>query len=118
LYGKYGFRPIDSEIKKTYRYNRHIMNTVKLNDINLNEIINEKYKRKSISDKQYKYYIELYDKYKDQNILVKDFLKKLFKKEVYDKMCQVFNELHMMIIFKLNLQINYLIVGEVYQLKI
>ncbi len=118
MYGKYGFRPIDSEIKKTYRYNRHIMNTVKLNDINLNEIINEKYKRKSISDKQYKYYIELYDKYKDQNILVKDFLKKLFKKEVYDKMCQVFNELHMMIIFKLNLQINYLIVGEVYQLKI
>lgn len=117
-YGKYGFRPIDPEYKKHYRYNRTIMNTVTINNINLNEIINILLNKKEITEEQYKYYIEIYNKYKNQNILVKDFLKKIFKKDVYNKMCNIFNYLHQIIYQKLNLQINYLITGVVYVLNI
>jgi hypothetical protein len=117
-YGKYGFRPIDSDYKKHYRYNREIMNTVTINDINMNEIIEMLLNKKEIKEKQYTYYIKIYNKYKKQNILVKDFLTKIFKKDIYDKMCNIFNYLHQVISQKLNLQINYLITGVVYELNI
>lgn len=113
-YGHYGFRPVNSEDKKDYRNNRTIMNSVRINDIDLNEIINKSH----ITKEQYEYYSKIYNKYKEQNILVKDFLKKIFKKEKYDKMCNLFNHLHQVISQKLKLEINYLITGILYELKI
>ncbi len=93
-YTKYGFRPIDKTQKENYRYNREIMNTKKLGDINFNIILNKLllYKnKKDITEEQYNYFIKVYEKIKDKNILVKDLLKIIFRKEKYNLMCNVFN---------------------------
>ena len=40
-YGKYGFRPIDSNDKDEYYYNRYILNNTTIKDIDFNVIFNE-----------------------------------------------------------------------------
>jgi len=120
-YGKYGFRPIDKDYYKQYKYNKKIIEQTKLNDINFNKIINKilKYKNKNkITEEQYNYFITIYSKLKDSNPLVKDLLFTIFNKEKYDSMCDVYNLIYEKIILLLRLKRNYFDIQNVYILKI
>ena len=88
-YSKYCFRPVDKNQKEQYRYNRHIMHTIKLDQLDFKFILNKN--KKYITEEQYNYFIKVYEKLKNKNILVKDFLKIIFRKEKYTLMCSLFN---------------------------
>lgn len=120
-YGKYGFRPDDLNDKKLYKYNKEIMNTTKLNDIDFNKILEKllKYKNKKlITNEQYNYFIKVYNKIKDINPLVKELLFIIFRKDKYEFMCSVFNLIYNKLILLLKLKREYLNVSNVYILDI
>jgi len=91
-YGKYGFRPyskeddtykLDKYYNKIYENNLEIMNTTKMKDINFNKyllLINEKYPNKFILENII-----------NKDVLVKDFLKTINKKDIFKKICKYFN---------------------------
>jgi hypothetical protein len=120
-YTKYGFRPIDEKYKKDYRYNRDVMNSVKLNDIDFIFILNKilKYKNKNmISNDQSDYFINVYNQLKNNDPLVKDLLFVIFRKDNYNFMCSVFELIYDKLILLLKLKSKYLNEGIIYELKI
>lgn len=120
-YGKYGFRPIDKDYRKQYKYNKKIMEQLRLNDINFNKILDKllKYKNNNkITDVQYDYFMNSYNKLKDNNPLMKDILIDVFKKENYDLLCGVFNLIYEKLILLFKLKTKYLYNQSVYILNI
>ena len=120
-YGNYGFRPIDKDYRKQYKHNKKIMEQIRLNDINFNKIIDKllKYKTNNkITDVQYDYFMNSYNKLKDNNPLMKDILFVVFKKENYDLMCGVFNLIYEKLILLLKLKTKYLYNQCIYMLDI
>ena len=91
-YGKYGFRPynkegntyiLDNYYNKIYETNLEIMNSTKIKDINFNKyllLINEEYSN------QINLFLE-----NNNDLLVKDFLKIINKKDIFNKTCKYFN---------------------------
>lgn len=120
-YGKYGFRPDNLNYRKLYKNNKEIMNTIKLNDVDFNKILEKllKYKNKNlITNQQYNYFIKVYNKIKDINPLVKELLFIIFRKDKYEFMCSVFNLIYNKLILLLKLKREYLDVSNVYTLDI
>lgn len=99
-YGKYGFRPynkegntyiLDNYYNKIYDINLQIMNTIKIKDINFNKyllLINEKYPDNFTLE-----IIDIFNLFLENNkdLLVKDFLKIINKKDIFKKTCDYFN---------------------------
>lgn len=95
-YGKHGFRPLDSESRADYRKNRDIMFSVRLQDVDFSPILQKMTKLKdkqAIRQDQYDYFMDVYNRLKDGNLLVKDLLQEIFNKSSYDFICSVFDRI-------------------------
>lgn len=111
-YGKYGFIPYDksdenisANLKKAYEKNTKIMNTKKIKDVkNFDKIIDRSLKKININtdmkDKIYK----LYEEYKKNNMLVKDFVSDLLEKKMFSYTCLFFYNVYLEIFNELKLQ--------------
>lgn len=113
-YGKHGFRPVDKKCRDEYRYNRNIMSTTKIQDIGFDSILTKRKDR--LTEEQYNYLHKKYNEIKETDVLVKDFLKHVFRKTKYKMMCSVFNYIWVDLASGLNLHL--LGPKELYELKI
>lgn len=119
-YTKYGFRPINNLSKESYEYNKQIMNTTNINQINFSKVIkllNKLYQNKKITREQLEYIIKIYDKYLPKNIFVKHLLRLIFRPTKYNFICNVFNLIYDDLVQILKLKTGYL-ANENYYLEI
>ena len=91
----------------------------KLNDIDFDYILKYLLKNKNkITEEQYNYFMEVYNKLKEHNPLVKDLLFVIFRKENYKMICSVFDLIYEKLILLLGLKTKYLYSSNVYELNL
>lgn len=90
-YGKYGFLPYDTEsdegtklLVEKYKKNKKIMNIKKMRDVkNLDKLFYNAVEKSNLVKTLEKNVIDLYENYKKENMLVKDFVNDLLDKKLF-----------------------------------